>query len=127
MQNLTQRSWPTYANANANAVDINFLDDIRAIGCNRAVGARAPAHYWSDASKKPESVEYWRCWLDSESGAACASANCATCSSRQRNLGETGPLSQGVQAGRKAFRIRHISGTEDLVRKKTPRGFQRSP
>jgi hypothetical protein len=42
-----------------------------------------------------------------------------------RDLGETGPLSQGVQVGRKAFRIRHINGTE--VRKKRPRGFKRAP
>jgi hypothetical protein len=38
------------------------------------------------------------------------------------NLGETGPLSQGVQAGRKALRIRHLNGVE--VRKKRPRGFK---
>jgi hypothetical protein len=41
------------------------------------------------------------------------------------HLGETGPLSQGVQAGRKALRIRHINGME--VRKKGPRGFKRAP
>jgi hypothetical protein len=40
-------------------------------------------------------------------------------------LGETGPLSQGVQAGRKALRIRHINGME--VRKKRPRGFKKRP
>ena len=40
-------------------------------------------------------------------------------------LGETGPLSQGVQARRKALRIRHINGTE--VRKKRPRGFKKRP
>ena len=39
------------------------------------------------------------------------------------NLGETGPLSQGVQAGRKALRIRHINSME--VRKKRPRGFKK--
>jgi hypothetical protein len=33
-------------------------------------------------------------------------------------LGETRPLSQGVQAGRKALRTRHINGVE--VRKKRP-------
>jgi hypothetical protein len=38
-------------------------------------------------------------------------------------LGETGPLSQGVQARRKALRIRHINGME--VRKKRPRGFKK--
>ena len=38
------------------------------------------------------------------------------------DLGETGPLSQGVQAGRTALRIRHIHGVE--VRKKRPRGFK---
>jgi hypothetical protein len=40
-------------------------------------------------------------------------------------LGETGPLSQGVQVGRKALRIRHINGVE--VRKKMPRGFKKRP
>jgi hypothetical protein len=35
---------------------------------------------------------------------------------------EQGPLSQGVQAGRQARRIRHIHGVE--VRKKRPRGFK---
>jgi hypothetical protein len=40
-------------------------------------------------------------------------------------LGETGPLSQGVQAGRKALRKRHINGIE--VRKKRPRGFKKRP
>jgi hypothetical protein len=40
-------------------------------------------------------------------------------------LGETGPLSQGVQAGRKALRIRYINGME--VRKKRPRGFKKRP
>jgi hypothetical protein len=37
-------------------------------------------------------------------------------------LGETGPLRQGVQAGRKALRIRYINGME--VRKKRSRGFK---
>ena len=41
------------------------------------------------------------------------------------DLGETGPLSQGVQARRKALRIRHINGME--VRKKRPRGFKKRP
>ena len=36
------------------------------------------------------------------------------------HLAETGPLSQGVQARRKALRIRHINGME--VRKKRPTG-----
>jgi hypothetical protein len=40
-----------------------------------------------------------------------------------RDLGETGPLSQGVQAGRKALIIHHINGME--VRKKRPRGFKK--
>ena len=39
------------------------------------------------------------------------------------SLGETGPLSQGVQARRKALRIPHIHGME--VRKKRPRGFKK--
>jgi hypothetical protein len=39
------------------------------------------------------------------------------------NLGETGPLSQGVQAGRKALRIHHENGMG--VRKKRPRGFKK--
>ena len=37
-------------------------------------------------------------------------------------LGETGHLSQGVQAGRKALRTRDMNGME--VRKKRPRGFK---
>jgi hypothetical protein len=41
------------------------------------------------------------------------------------HLGETGPLSQGVQAGRKALRIRHVNGMK--VRKKRPRGFKKRP
>ena len=39
------------------------------------------------------------------------------------DLGETGPLSQGVQARRKALRIRHMNGME--ARKKRPRGFKK--
>jgi hypothetical protein len=41
------------------------------------------------------------------------------------NLGEAGPLSQGVQASRKALRKRHINGMEVL--KKRPRGFNKRP
>ena len=41
------------------------------------------------------------------------------------DLGETGPLSQGVQVGRKAFRICNTNGIE--VRKKRPRGSKRGP
>ena len=41
------------------------------------------------------------------------------------HLGETGPLSQGVQARRKALRIRYINSME--VRKKRPRGFKKRP
>jgi hypothetical protein len=40
----------------------------------------------------------------------------------KKRKGETGPLSQGIQAGRKALSIRHINGTE--VRKKRPRRFK---
>jgi hypothetical protein len=39
--------------------------------------------------------------------------------------GEARPLSQGVQAGRKAIRIRHINGMK--VRKKRARGFKKWP
>jgi hypothetical protein len=39
------------------------------------------------------------------------------------NLGETGPLSQRVQARRKALRIRHTNGME--VREKRSRGFKK--
>ena len=39
-----------------------------------------------------------------------------------RDLGETGPVSQGVQVGRKAPRIRHINSME--VRKKRPRCYK---
>jgi hypothetical protein len=38
-------------------------------------------------------------------------------------LGETGPLSQGVQARRKALRIRHMNSM--VVRKKRPRGSKK--
>jgi hypothetical protein len=41
------------------------------------------------------------------------------------DLGETGPLSQGVQARKKALRTRHINGIK--VRKKRPRGFKKKP
>ena len=41
------------------------------------------------------------------------------------HLGETSPLSQGVQARRKALRTRYIDGME--VRRKTPRGFKKRP
>jgi hypothetical protein len=49
-----------------------------------------------------------------------------------RAWGETGPLSQGVQAGRKALRTRHINGMEVRKRrpggvKKRPGGFKRAP
>jgi hypothetical protein len=40
-------------------------------------------------------------------------------------LGEAGPLSQGVQVGRKALKTRHINGME--ARKKRPRGFKTRP
>ena len=41
------------------------------------------------------------------------------------NLGETGPLSQRVQEGRKAIRILHTHGME--ARRKRPRGFEWPP
>jgi hypothetical protein len=41
------------------------------------------------------------------------------------HLGETCPLSQGVQEGKKALRIRYINGME--VRKQRPRGFKKRP
>jgi hypothetical protein len=40
----------------------------------------------------------------------------------KKRKGETGPPSQGVQAGRKAFRILYIHGLE--VRNQRPRGFK---
>jgi hypothetical protein len=43
----------------------------------------------------------------------------------QKRKGETGPLSQGVQEGGKALRIRYINGTG--VRKQRPRGFKKRP
>ena len=46
----------------------------------------------------------------------------AACAVMRVNLGETGPLSWGVQARRQALRIRHINGME--VRKKRPKGFK---
>jgi hypothetical protein len=44
---------------------------------------------------------------------------------RTAHLGDTGPLSQGVQAGTKALRTRHINGMK--VRKKRPRVFKKRP
>ena len=41
---------------------------------------------------------------------------------RHVDLGDTGPLSQEVPAGRQALRIRCINGME--VHKKRPRGFK---
>ena len=41
------------------------------------------------------------------------------------DLGETGPLSQGVQARKKALRTRHINGIK--MPKKRPRGFKKKP
>jgi hypothetical protein len=38
------------------------------------------------------------------------------------HLGETGPLSQGVQAGRQALRILHVHGMK--VRRKSHRGLK---
>jgi hypothetical protein len=46
-------------------------------------------------------------------------------SSEPISLGETGPLSQGVQVRRKALRIRHMNVME--VRKKRTRGFKKRP
>ena len=40
-------------------------------------------------------------------------------------LGKAGPLSQAVQARRKALRIHHTNGMK--VRKKRPRGFRKRP
>ena len=55
------------------------------------------------------------------SSSATEAAYCA----RHANLVETGPLSQGVQAGGQALRIRHINCME--VRKKRTRGFKKRP
>ena len=44
---------------------------------------------------------------------------------RFENLGELGPLSQGVKAGRKTLKIRHTNVMK--VRKKRPRGFKKRP
>ena len=41
------------------------------------------------------------------------------------DLGETGPLSHGVQARKKALRTRHINGIK--ARKKRPMGFKKKP
>jgi hypothetical protein len=40
----------------------------------------------------------------------------------KKRKGETGPLSQGVQAGRKALIIHHVHGVG--VHRKRPRGFK---
>jgi hypothetical protein len=54
-----------------------------------------------------------------------ANINAVMTSDGSSYLGETGPLSQGVRAGRKALRTRHMNGME--VRKKRPRGFKKRP
>jgi hypothetical protein len=41
------------------------------------------------------------------------------------DLGETGPLSQGVQARKKELRTSHINGIK--VREKRPTGFKKKP
>jgi hypothetical protein len=56
---------------------------------------------------------------------ATAAITRAIPSQQQWRLGETGPLSQGVQARGKVLRIRYINGVE--VRKKRPRGFKKRP
>jgi hypothetical protein len=58
---------------------------------------------------------------------AAKPATAATTGSGHRcgDLGETGPLSQGVQARRKALRIRYRNSMG--VRKKRPRGFKKRP
>jgi hypothetical protein len=43
----------------------------------------------------------------------------------KKRKGERGPLSQGVQAARKALRTRHMTGME--VRKKRPGGVKKRP
>ena len=54
------------------------------------------------------------------------SANpCGERSTAGSGLIETGPLSQGVQAGKKPLKIRHNNSME--VRKKRPRGFKKRP
>ena len=57
-------------------------------------------------------------------GASAAQAQSSIAAERAR-LRETGSLSQGVQTGRKALRVRHMHGVE--VRKKRPRGFKKRP
>jgi hypothetical protein len=49
-----------------------------------------------------------------------------TPSSSSGRLGETGLLSQGVQARRKALRIRNTNGMEVRI-KKRPRGVKKRP
>jgi hypothetical protein len=60
-------------------------------------------------------------------GAKDASGGGSAAAQRDNAAGlkETGPLSQGVQAGGKTLRIRYINGME--VRKKRPRGFKKRP
>ena len=68
-----------------------------------------------------------RCWRSSRKRGCTRPAR--RCGSRppahwrRASLVETGPLSRGVQARRKAPRTRHINGME--VRKKRPRGFKK--
>jgi hypothetical protein len=73
-----------------------------------------------------------RCQLDHVAGAAVEQAAVLVgrepllvLLTQRPHLGEAGPLSHGVQAGRKALTIRHMNGME--VRKKRPRGSSEPP
>jgi hypothetical protein len=56
------------------------------------------------------------------SGAPPSGPPCALSVCHEAHLGGTGPLSQGVQAGRQALRMLHMHGVG--VRKKRPRGVK---
>ena len=70
------------------------------------------------------------CWMNlglkvtgSDEASPLPSESCGTIWLKMySDLRETGPLSQGVRAGRKALKIRHVNGM--AVRKKRPKGFK---
>ena len=96
-------SWPTVESILASATLICLCECICRGAAAGAAAARRPGREGLFVSRRDESGARM---LDCAAG----------------GLGGTGPLSQGVQARRKALRIRYINGME--VREKRPRGFK---
>ena len=91
---------------------------------HHSYGSYAPSTYGSYGPRKANPITVKRPSAPTER----PSANRLATKSKGRvnapgRLGETGPLSQGVQARRKALRTPHINGME--ARKKRPRAGSR--